>query len=46
MQQIYFDDCDGQNIWIDFRRENKCGDVNPATISTAGDRRIQAGERY
>ena len=46
MQQIYLDGYDGQNIWIDFRRENECGDVTPATISTAGDRRIQAGERY
>jgi AraC-like DNA-binding protein len=46
MQQIYLDDNDGQNIWIDFRKENKCGDVMPATISTAGDRRIPSGRDY
>lgn len=46
MQKIYFDGYDGQNIWIDFRDLNKAGDVFPATISTAGDRRIQSGEHY
>lgn len=46
MQQIYVDSYDGQNLWIDFRPENACGDVTPATISTAGERSIREGTRY
>lgn len=42
---IYQDDSDGQNIWIDFRQV-QMEDNFPATVSTAGDRRIHPGEHY
>ena len=46
MLQVHFDRCNEENIWIDFRKENECGDVVPATITTAGDRHFQEGSSY